>query len=244
MNLYIYTLSSYLKPYMLKGFLFIWLMLTTPTVETDEVDPNTEKYTLKENKTDIPAETLWDNPGFRLQLGLGYHQGHVQVLDEPTRGFGFMVQPAYHFGRYLTTSITLGYEVLMNEVTGIRWFSTADIGWKIWRGLQISLGLGFGGLMSKCKSDACYDRMMNYAYNKLEPIVDCNNSGLALSAELSYLFVVGPTFSTGPVIYTDWQFTTCEEGIGLHDPETGREVTQKEDWTHFSIFSGWWLAWR
>jgi len=229
---------------MLKSLLFISLMLTTPRADTAEVEPNTEKYTLKENNTDISVETLWNNPGFRLQLALGYHQGHIQVLDESIQGFGFVVRPTYHFSHSLSTSITLGYEVLVGEITGIRWFSTADIGWKIWRGLQISMGIGFGGLMSKCKSDACYNRLQSYDYDDLAPIDTCNNAGLALNAELSYLFLVGPTFSTGPLIYTDWQFTTCEEDVGLHDPDTGREIRQKANWSHFALFSGWWFAWR
>lgn len=223
--------------------------------EPDEKDlVDDDGYVLRlslPTQADIDA---WKEPGIRVSLG--WIQGHQWSLG-PGPSFspmGAALRPWLRISPEWSLGATFSWQASLTEFSGLKWGATLEPTWHPWRGLGVSLGLGYGGLLGDRTWWLDSPNAMGPPGNQPDPSVShtiaddeymstCQAGAWLALARVEYQFVVGPLFSTGPFAQIDAQRTGCEDASNT-DAETGKPIVLKQWWTNAGFNLGWWATWR
>jgi hypothetical protein len=188
----------------------------------------------------------WQNPGLRVQLGYGYG-----IVKGTGPAFSFhsqtaLLRPSVRLDRHWGLGVELLYGTGPN---GVRWSVTAEPTFFAWRGLALSAGLGFGGLMvsnPNAPSGTLQGAAVTVSRNTVEGerLQSCSGSALTSAVRAEYLFVAGALFASGPYAQWNGQWTECTATYGRTDAETGMPIVLTQWWQQQGVTFGWWFAWR
>lgn len=182
----------------------------------------------------LSASEAWEQAGFRFQLRFGREE-LTPSGDAPFGGgLSLVAAPSVRLSRFWSVGANLRYAVIGGEMSGLRWTTTADLGFHPFSGLSLAAGVGYGGLMVQPD----FGRWAS-----------CTGAGPALLGQLSWLFPVGELFATGPMAQVDVQWTRCasadDDYIPLAEPPYFVErAPPSRSWRHRGLQYSWVLAWR
>ena len=249
--------------------LLVSLFVSAPVWALDaprEVTPTEEVVTLQEAATEtdevlpfklsLPTEedaAAWLNPGFRLQLAVGYGLLHGlggapswTLLPFQVR-IGTRLDAAWSlFGNFQFSALRSN-----NAFTGLRFAGTLDPTWHVTDHLDLALGVGFGGLVESSTSRAVPNPdqrntlVAPYTFPDAKtPLSACSGIGVASHARAAYLWVLGPLSTTGVAVQVDGQWTACVETVGPVEPDTARSITRRQWWGDVGGSVQWVIGWR
>lgn len=231
-----------------------------------EVAPTEEVVTLQEAATEtdevlpfklsLPTQEdalAWQNPGFRLQLALGY--GLLQGLSGAP--WWTLVPIQVRIGTRLDTDWSvfgnLQFSLLRanNAFAGMRFAGTLDPTWHITEHLDLALGFGFGGLVERAttrpvpNAEQRASLVASYTFpNASPPLSTCSGIGVASHARAAWMWVLGPLSATGVALQVDGQWTACVETVGQVEPDTARSITRRQWWADVGGSLTWVISWR
>lgn len=236
-----------------------------PVVETRQEAPRVEvreesEKSLIDDDRYVPRLSLptqadidaWREPGFRVTLGWiqGRQKGMGPAPD--LAPLGAALRPWLRVSPHWSLGATFSWQAATGSFEGLKWGATLEPTWHPWRGLALSLGVGYGGLLGM-RASAWDDSPGNGPVEPSQPVSrtvpddevldKCSSGGWLALARVEYQFVVGPLFSTGPFGQVDVQRTGCEMAMA-DDVETGKPIVWKQWWTHRGVNFGWWVTWR
>lgn len=259
---------------MLVSLRLAWIVLLVPSLALADVEVVTQReadtlvvkqpgekelvdhdgYVLRlslPTQADIDA---WKEPGIRVSLG--WIQGYQWSFGPgPSMSpLGATLRPWLRISPEWSLGATFSWQATLGSFLGLKWGATLEPTWHPWRGLAVSLGLGYGGLMG---SNAWWvdapdamnppgkvpDQTVSHTLADDEFLANCEAGGWLALARVEYQFVIGPLFSTGPFAQADVQRTGCIEDYG-EDPETGKTIELRQWWMHAGFNLGWWATWR
>lgn len=214
------------------------LLLAAPTaraaVETRRSELETE------------PEEAWQEPGFRIGLGLSWEPLSPGPGAPPADGVGVSLQPGYRLSRWWSVAATFRYAVLTGAFEGLRWTATADPSFHPFPGATLAVGAGYAGMMGQ-RRDRAQD-LGGYSYPT------CDGEGWAALARAAWAYTVGELFALGVAAQADVQWTRCsiEETVDLRLPGGGGSwqetrsipLTLTERWRHTALSLGLTFTWR
>lgn len=220
--------------------------------QTEKDSVNDEPYVLRlslPTQADIDA---WKEPGIRVTLGWIQGRQYGTGPSPDLAPLGAALRPWLRISPHWSVGATFSWQAVTDDdFMGLKWGATVEPTWHPWRGLALSLGLGYGGLLGGRYGSSDWDsgeegasqRPVSRTLGDDESLSDCSSGGWLALARVEYQFVVGPLFSTGPFAQVDMQRTGCEKAIG-GDAETGKPIVLRQWWMHRGFNFGWWLTWR
>jgi hypothetical protein len=188
----------------------------------------------------------WHNPGLRVAIGYGYGIVKGSGPAASFRSQTVLLRPSVRLDRQWALGVAMLYGVAPQ---GVRWSVTAEPTFFPWRELAVSVGIGYGGLLTN-NPNASNGTLQGSAETVSRNLVDgerlnsCSGSALISSLRAEYLFVAGSLFASGPFAQANAQWTQCQETFGRTDNETGRPVVLTQWWQQQGATFGWWFAWR
>ncbi|MCC6750359.1 MAG: hypothetical protein IT371_22025 [Deltaproteobacteria bacterium] len=204
----------------------------------------------------LPTESdraAWLRPGFRVALGVGYGR-LVGLGGAPS---GNLVGPTIRLGVRLDEKWSLlgSLQYLYafgaaGGVSGLRFAGTVEPTWHVARGLSLSVGIGFAGLVEGRAGRPNPDPQPGTLYasytfpDARTPLPSCSGVGVTGLVRADYLFVLGPRSSTGPTLVVDAQWTGCVADTGRDEPDTARPIVRRQWWPHLGLSLAWVIAWR
>lgn len=191
----------------------------------------------------------WKEPGIRVSLG--WIQGYQWSFGPgPSMSpMGATLRPWLRISPEWSLGATFSWQATLGGFAGLKWGATLEPTWHPWRGLAVSLGLGYGGLMgNRFAIDPTAprkppDQTVSHTIADDELMFLCEAGGWLALARVEYQFVIGPLFSTGPFAQADVQRTGCVDDVG-DDPETGKVIELRQWWMNAGFNLGWWATWR
>lgn len=225
-----------------------------------EVQERTEKDSVGDDeyvlRLSLPTQAdldAWKEPGIRVTLGWiqGRQEGMGPAPD--LAPLGAALRPWLRVSPHWSLGATFSWQAVVDDFMGLKWGATLEPTWHPWRGLALSLGLGYGGILGGRYGAAEMDydeasqepaqHLVSRTLGDDESMSECASGGWLALARVEYQFVVGPLFSTGPFGQVDVQRTGCETTVG-NDVETGKPIILRQWWMHRGFNLGWWLTWR
>lgn len=195
----------------------------------------------------------WKEPGIRVSLGWiqGYQWGYGPAPNFAP--LGATLRPWLRISPEWSLGATFSWQATLGSLRGLQWSATLEPTWHPWRGLGVSLGLGYGGLMgfhARTPDDPfpvfpprSPDSTVSHTIADDERILNCEAGAWRALGRVEYQFVIGPLFATGPFAQIDVQRTGCIEDFG-EEPETGKTIELRQWWTNAGFNLGWWATWR
>lgn len=190
---------------------------------------------IRESEYEMGAAEAWAQEGFRIQLRFGTES--LKPLEKsgvPGGAWAIGVEPGVRLSRFWSLSANLRYSVLTDSLEGLRWSTTADLGFHPYGGSFIAAGIGYGGLLANHWDDSGYR--------------ECDGHAVVALAKVGWLFAVGELFATGPVVQFDAQSTSCGNSVddsfdeeGFASPSARPRSTW---WSHRTLNLSWSVAWR
>lgn len=194
---------------------------------------------------------VWQEPGFRLQLGFGYG-GLLGLTGAPdATTYGAIVRAGVRLDGPWALYTTLRYALATGGVSGAHFAGTLEPTWHVTERLRLAVGLGFAGFaegegVRDEPNEAERDGLVaTYTYPKASPpLPSCSGTGSVALARVGYWFVLGPLSSAGVSLQTDAQWTGCEEELHRVEPDTARPILRRQWWFHqgWSMTGG--FEWR
>lgn len=217
--------------------------------QTEKDSVNDDEYVLRLSLPTQADLDAWQEPGIRVTLGWiqGRQYGTGPAPDMAP--LGAALRPWLRISPHWSVGATFSWQASAGGFEGLKWGATVEPSWHPWRGLALSLGLGYGGLLGRRPwqdredMDGPQERTVSRTLGDDELLSDCSSGGWLALARVEYQFVVGPLFSTGPFAQVDMQQTGCEMPVG-NDPETGKSIVLRQWWMHRGFNLGWWATWR
>jgi hypothetical protein len=195
----------------------------------------------------------WTQPGFRLELGLAY--GHVWGQDGAPDGR--LLGPQFRLGARVSSefSVLATFEYVSASETGglsgLRYGGTVEPTWHATDNLELSLGLGFGGLVEgrtlRPDPDAAQRASLNNSYtfpDASPPLASCSGVGPVAVFRARWAWLLGPRSATGPSLEVFEQYTGCVDDTGRVEPDTARPIVRRQWWPHLGGTLSWGFMWR
>jgi hypothetical protein len=214
----------------------------------------------------VTGEDAWSEPGFRLQVGLGYSA----VVGVPSAAHligpdtlvlaGFRLVPWTGQGQrpwlYWGLNAAIRFQGLHDLFTGMRWAVTIEPTLHLGAHAAVGLGLGYAGLFgNKPQKTAALATTAAPDPGRIDldqtgpmtrdPLGACEGDGMIAVLRGSYLFIVGDLFATGPMLHLDTQLTHCVDPNAASSYAGVASVAVPEAWWwHVGIGLSWVAAWR
>ena len=204
----------------------------------------------------LPTESdreAWRKPGFRLQLGGAY--GYIEGLDGAPDGdlYGVLLRVGARLDERWSLLGSFQYMAATEDggLGGMRFAGTLDPTWHVTEGLELALGLGFGGIVEgrtrRDDPDPAQRSALNSPYTFPDadpPLQRCNGVGVAALLRAGWMFVLGPRSSTGLSVELGGQWTGCVDDTNRVEPDTATPIVRRQWWPHVSGTAAWVFAWR
>lgn len=206
-------------------------------------------------RTSLPEHgrhDAWQLPGLRIGLAAGYG-GVIGLGGAPG---GHLVGGNLRVGVRLDARWSIYasfqyYGVVSGELTGLRYSGTLEPTWHIVRGLSLSAGMGFGGIVERGGSGRedprphAHGMPKSYTFpDASTPLPRCNGLGLAGVLRAEYRFRLGQRTSIGPALELLGQWTACVDESGSVDPRTGQLNVRRQWWPQLGLAASWIAVWR
>jgi hypothetical protein len=200
----------------------------------------------------MSPRAAWEQPGFRLQLGLGY--GRMIGLNGPPSGR--LIGPILRVGTRLDThwSIMGSLQYLAATETGglsgLRFAGTVEPTWHFSRRLSLALGIGFGGLVEgrTLRPDpepAPGTLEASYTFpDAKQPLSSCTGTGVTGLVHVDWMGVIGSRTSSGFALEGFTQWTGCVADTNRVEPDTAQPIVRRQWWPHAGVTLAWLVAWR
>lgn len=231
----------------------------TPTEEVVAAPaPATEADEILPFKLSLPTKDdadQWLEPGFRLQLGLGY--GILRGIDGTPgdKNIPITLRIGARLDRDWSLFGSFQFAVAgwrkNGDMSGLRFAGTIDPSWHVTDHLDIAAGFGFGGIVEGAtgRADPNADQraalVADYTFPSARtPMVSCSGVGVAGLFRATYLWVLGPLSSTGFALQTDGQWTACVETVGRVEPDTAQPIVRRQWWSNAGGSLSWIISWR
>ena len=207
-------------------------------------------------KSSLATETdreAWREPGFRLQLGLGYGQ-LVGLGGAPS---GSLLGPVLRVGVRLDAewSLLSSFEYLSASakggLSGLRFAGTIEPTWHFADRFSLALGLGFAGLVEgrrtgRADPDPLPGTLVSsYTFpDARTPLPSCSGDGVTGLVRLDWLREFSSRTSTGVALEAFGQWTGCVADSGRVEPDTAQPIVRRQWWPHVGLTLAWLVAWR
>lgn len=189
----------------------------------------------------------WDATGFRLELRIGWERLIETAPAPPLSALAVSIEPSFRLSSAFSAGFGLRYSVAQQDPwRGIRWSTTLDLTLHVTRGLSVTLGGGYGGLLTEREVDPSYYvvtvQEKHYPPPGFDRIVRCDGDGAVGLVRAGYLVALGEGFATGPVLQGDLQVTKCTgDFVDVRVAAWARSV---EWWSYRTVQLGWAVTWR
>ena len=227
------------------------IAVDTPAAATDADDGLPFKLSLP---TEADA-AQWLQPGFRMQMGLGF--GVLQGIDGTpgSKNIPILVRIGARLDRDWSLFGSFQFAVAgwrkNGDLSGLRFAGTIDPTWHITDHLDLAAGFGFGGLVegSTGRSDPNAEQrtslVASYTFPSARtPVVACSGVGVAGLLRATYMWVLGPMSATGFAAQADGQWTACVETVGRVEPDTAQSIVRRQWWSNAGGSLTWVISWR
>ena len=220
-----------------------------PATEVDEVLPF---------KLSLPTEedaAAWQQPGFRLQMGLGF--GILRGIDGTPgdKNIPIFVRVGARLDHDWSLFGSFQFAVAGwrkdGDLSGLRFAGTIDPTWHVTDHLDLAAGFGFGGLVEgstgRADPNAAQRTALVASYtfpSARTPMVTCSGVGVAGLLRATYMWVLGPLSATGFALETDGQWTACVETVGRVEPDTAQQIVRRQWWSNAGGSLVWVISWR
>ncbi|MCA9665593.1 MAG: hypothetical protein KC503_08390 [Myxococcales bacterium] len=206
-------------------------------------------------RASLPTTTReqdWQSLGLRIGLAASYG-GFIGLDGAPG---GHLVGGNLRIGVRLDARWSLyasfNYQVALSSggLSGLRYSGTLEPTWHVWRGLSLSVGLGFGGIVEASTGRADATPLANeidtsYTFpDASTPLSRCSGVGLAAVVRAEYRFQLGRQSSTGPAVELTGQWTGCAVETGNEEPDTAEPIVRRQWWPHIGASFSWIVVWR
>ena len=195
---------------------------------------------------------VWQEPGFRMQLGYSFGGLHGLTGAPDTMTHTAVIRAGLQLDGPWSLYTTLRYALADGEVAGAHFAGTLEPTWHPTDRLRLAVGLGFAGFAEdrdgvRDEPDAAQRDGLaaTYTYPGTTPTLpSCNGTGSVALARVEYWFVLGPLSSTGVSLQTDAQWVGCEEDLDRVEPDTARPILRRQWWYHQGWSVAWLVGWR
>jgi len=207
-------------------------------------------------KLSLPTEddrTAWRGAGLRLQLGMVY--GRLWGLSGVPSGriLGPIIRVGARLDDAWSVLASFQYASVSGDggLSGLRFAGTIDPTWHVTDSLDLAIGFGFAGLVEgntgRSEPDASGRATLVSSYTMPKsspPIPSCVGVGAAGLLRASWLYVLGPIFSSGFSLEVDGQWTGCKDSLNRVEPDTAQPIYRVQWWPHMGATLAWVAAWR
>jgi hypothetical protein len=206
-------------------------------------------------KLSLPTEAdriAWTRSGFRLGLGFGYGE-LIGLRGAPSgRLLGALVHAGLRLDRDWSLVATFQYASARRSggLSGLRFAGTIDPTWHVTPSLELSAGLGFGGLVEGRTGRMDVDPLpstldTSYTFpDARTPLPSCSGVGAAGLLRAEYSYVLGPRSSASVALEAIGQYTRCVDSTGRVEPDTARPIERRQYWPHAGVQLSIGAAWR
>jgi hypothetical protein len=235
----------------------VTVLVELPALATPEDDESLPFKLSLPTQADAEA---WREPGMRLFLGVkyGYFQGLLGVPSGLERlatyypgGVVARVGRRLDADWSLLGSFQYGGVFEVGGINGLRYSGTIDPTWHIDDHWDVSLGVGFGGLVEttggRANPDAQRSAQLVATYthpNARYPVQSCSGLGVTGLARVQWLTVIGSLATTGFALEAAGQWTRCVSGTNNVEPDTAKSITIRQWWPSLMYSVGWMVGWR
>jgi hypothetical protein len=204
-------------------------------------------------KLSLPTQAdrdAWQNPGFRLGLGMDYGR-MIGLRGAPSgRLLGAVLHAGLRLDRDWSLLATFHYGSASQSggLSALRFAGTVDPTWHVTPSVALAIGFGFGGLV-----EGNTGRMDNPQQatdvsitlpSSNPPVSSCTGVGAAGLFRASYNIVLGPraTFEIDAEVIG--QYTSCQGRRPTVEPDTAQPIVRTQYWSHTGATLGLGFAWR
>jgi hypothetical protein len=206
----------------------------------------------KQSLAIVPDDVAWQEPGFRLTLGLVY--GRMQGLRGAPSGR--LLGPELHAGLRLDKdwSIYASFEYASASasggLSGLRFAGTLDPTWHATPSLALALGFGFAGIVEGRAARPDVDPLgstldTSYTFPSAEhPLPSCSGVGAAGLVRGTYSHILSARSTFNVELEVFGQYTACIDRTGRVEPDTARPIIREQYWPHLGVTLAGGFTWR
>jgi hypothetical protein len=197
----------------------------------------------------LPTEEdweLWRHDGLRVLIGYGYTSATGAGTALSYTGHTLFLRPQMRLDTWWTLGLDFNFVIATGHPSGLAVTALVEPVFHPIDGLSIAIGIGYAtvDLVGTFLPGGFPESETSRDVPASVEFPACDGTGVAATARIDYLFVVGPLFASGPFVSASAQSVKCDLRAGNIDGETGEPVELHQEWRHRGFGLGWTLAWR
>lgn len=204
-----------------------------------EIVVNEDELDFQESEELLSPSEAWQQPGFRVQLSVGY--GGLIGVDGPPDGalLGVEVGVGVRLDPSWSLMAAIRYEGGFDPLGGFAFSTSFEPTWHLWEGLSVSIGAGIAGMIDTGPhpdpngGDA--DSIpASLTYQEAEQLVgSCYGYGTTATARVAYWVPMGHNSAFGVALRAGGQWIGCEDATGRVEADTADAIVRRQWWSHF-----------